>query len=282
MPEATSGVAAASIVIVNYNGADFVASSIETALAQRPPCEVIVVDNASTDDSLRVLRGIPGIRLIESERNGGFGAGANLGAAHASGEYVAFLNSDALCDPEWIATIVPWMRSRDVGFASSVIASGEGVWFAGGRWLPIIGASLTLRRVSRRSAWISGCALVVRRASFESLAGFEESFFLYFEDVDLCLRATRAGYRLGVLDRSLVRHDVDGRSSVALGFRKLEIAYRAKGILVRKHVALRYLPIALAFQSFVSPLGQGVPLRRLPLIWRAFYAGFRDVKRLRT
>jgi GT2 family glycosyltransferase len=97
---------------------------------------------------------------------------------------------------------------------------------------------------------------------------------MYFEDVDVCLRARAAGYRVGVHPKALVRHDVPGRSAAALGFGKLEIAYRSKGRLARKQIPPYFLPTAIAFQCLVSPLAQGVPPARLPAIWRALFEGF--------
>jgi GT2 family glycosyltransferase len=265
----------ASIVIVNYNGAEFIETSIRTAAAQ-PGCDVIVVDNASTDDSLRVLRAIPGIRLIANDCNPGFGGGANLGAAAASGEFVAFLNSDALADARWIATIAPWMDANGFDLASSVVTSFGKVWFAGGRWIPALGAALTSHRPMPECDWVSGCALVARRTAWERLGGFDERYFMYFEDVDLCLRARAAGFRVGVHPGALVTHDVPGRSAAALGFRKLRIGYRSKGRLAARFVPRALLPFACAFQCSVSPLGQGVPPKRLPEIWQEFFSGLRS------
>jgi GT2 family glycosyltransferase len=265
----------ASIVIVNYNGAAFIEPSIRSALEQRAKCEVIVVDNASTDDSLAILREIPGIRLIENDRNAGFGGGANVGASQARGEFVAFLNSDALAEPDWIETLVRWMNAESIDLASSVVSTFDSIWFAGGRWLPALCASLLADRTQRSCDWLSGCALVARRSTWEQLRGFDEGFFMYFEDVDVSLRARAGGFRIGVHPRPLVRHDVPGRSAAALGFNKLKIAYRSKGRLARKHVPRIVLPLALAFQCLVSPLTQGVPPYRLPSIWKALFEGLR-------
>ncbi len=266
----------ASIVIVNYNGAAFIEPSIRSASLQQADCEVIVVDNASTDDSLAVLREIAGITLIANDRNAGFGGGANLGAAHARGEFVAFLNSDALAAPDWIAKLAPWMNDAAIDLASSVVTSFDAVWFAGGRWLPALCASLLSDRSRLSSDWLSGCALVARRTTWERLGGFDEGFFMYFEDVDVCLRARAAGFRIAVYPEALVRHDVPGRSAAALGFAKMQVAYRSKGRLARKHVAPYLLPIALAFQSLASPIAQGVSPLRLPTIWKALFEGLRS------
>jgi GT2 family glycosyltransferase len=267
-----------SIVIVNYNGSTFIERSIRSALEQRVPAEVIVVDNGSTDGSLELLNALSGIRVVSSDRNLGFAGGANLGARHARGAFLAFLNSDAIAAPDWLATLLPWMLGAKLDLVSSAVSCGGDLWFSGGLWLPALGAALHAQRPLARCAWLSGCALIARRAAWEQLGGFDEGFFLYFEDVDLCLSARRQGLRLGLHPQPLVRHDTPGSSAKSLGFEKLIMGYRSKGRLIAKHVPGLLLPSTFAFQFSISPLTQGVRLDRLPSIWRSFIEGFRSAR----
>lgn len=243
------------IVIVNFNGERFVQRAVTSALNQSIHCEVVVVDNASSDRSVEVLRSIDGATIVESTSNLGFGAGANLGASLSTDNspgFISFLNPDAQADPLWQESIIAAMSARGADFASCSVAGGaQAAFFAGGDWHRYLGAALTRPRFrTEETAWISGCAMTARAESFRELKGFDPAFFLYFEDVDLSFRATSAGKRLLVTRDAHVTHEHDGLSTNALGaVRKLCIAYGSKGLLVRRHLhGAAQLP-ALAFQS---------------------------------
>jgi N-acetylglucosaminyl-diphospho-decaprenol L-rhamnosyltransferase len=266
-----------SIVIVNYNGATYVRDSIESALAQRyeGPLEVIVLDNGSTDDSLAILGAVPSIRLIENGTNAGYGGGVNRAVASCASDYVALLNPDASADPCWIAQVLPWMQERRVAFASSVVSAGEGVWFAGGTFIVPLGLAFNRRRLASAADWVSGCAMIVRRSAFVALGGFDEAFFLYCEDADLCLRAKASGHRPAVFPARLVDHPSDGKSTNQLGFAKTTIMYASRGRLIAKHVPALWQPSALAFTALLSPLLYGVGFSRLFSVARAVLRGFK-------
>ncbi len=268
----------ARIVIVNYNGGAYVGAAIESALAQTVPCSVIVVDNASQDDSVEVIAArFPHIKIVRAATNAGFGAGANLGARGCEEPYLAFLNPDAIARPQWIERITAWMIERNIDLASSVVSAGPGEppFFAGGRWLPSLGAAIAARSKSGgETDWVSGCALVARADAFDRLGGFDEAFFLYSEDVDLSLRAREQGMQVGLFPEPLAQHAVHGTSTDQLGARRKQcIAYGSKGRLIRLHVRGLSYASALAFQSLISPGVNGVLLRDYAPVLRAFFKG---------
>ena len=268
----------ARIVIVNYNGADFVSKAIESALAQSVACEVVVVDNASLDESVEVVSArFPQVEIVRNRTNAGFGAGANIGAYNCEHPYLAFLNPDAVARPEWIERITTWMTEREIDVASSIVSAGEGEspFFAGGRWLPWLGAAVAARPArGGETDWVSGCALVARTSAFAQLGGFDPKYFLYFEDVDLSLRARQHDMRVATYPEPLVQHETHGRSTDQLGRRRKQcVGYAAKGRLIRRHVrGLAYLS-ALAFQMLVSPAVNRVALRDYPAVLQAFFKG---------
>ena len=270
-----------AVVIVNYNGVAYVAEAIESALAQDygGSIEVIVVDNASNDGSPEEIRGIPHVRLIENPTNVGFGAAVNVAIRATDADYVALLNPDARAEPHWLSRMIPWMRSHDIDLASSVVAAGSETWFAGGRFFETLGATLVRKEATGETDWISGCALVANRFALNALGGFDEGFFLYYEDVDLSLRARAAGMRLRVLAETLVDHPAHGRSTNTLGRRKAEIGFYARGRLIGKHVTgWKRLP-ALAFATVLAPLHNGIDRATFVPVAGSLIRGFREARR---
>jgi GT2 family glycosyltransferase len=270
-----------TILIVNYNGVSFVTKAIESALAQQyvGRLEIVVVDNGSTDDSVALLRNIRGIRLIENESNHGYGAGVNFALPSINTDYIAFLNPDAKAKPEWLATVIPFMMKGEIAFASSIISAGSGTYFASGRYFGALGVSFESHDLRNESDWLTGCALVASLSALRSLDGFDEGFFLYYEDVDLCLRARQRGLRLKVVQDALVDHPYRGSSTNALGSRRMEIVYESRGRLIRKHVTtLMQLP-ALVTALALAAFRNGIPLASMIPMTRALFRGFRNAGR---
>jgi GT2 family glycosyltransferase len=269
----------ARIVVVTYNSRAFAGPAIESALAQNVPCEVVVVDSDSADGTVEFVESAyPAIRVIRHGSNSGFGSAANEGAfaSGATCDFVAFLNPDAVARPDWIERTTSWMDRSNVDVGSSVVSGGAEPFFSGGRWQPLLGAAVkTPAYRGERTDWVSGCAMIVRRAAFEALGGFDPAYFLYYEDVDLSLRAASKGLRLGVFSETLVAHPEEGRSADQLGsLRKRCEGFLSKGRCVGRFVPWYALPGALAFQCLASPAINGASLREYPALTRAFVSGF--------
>ncbi len=273
--------ARARIVIVNHNDGAFIASAIESALAQSVPCEVLLVDNGSTDGSVAMIETrYPPVRIVQTNANLGFAAATTIGAFSdpREYEYVAFLNPDASAQPQWIERMCSWMEGEGIEVASSVVSGGDRPFFAGGTWQPFLGSAVKrFAYVGERTDWVSGCAMVVRRETFETLGGFDRSYFLYYEDVDLSLRAAARGVRIGVYREALVAHPEEGRTTGRVGsLQKRCNGLRSKGKVVRRFVPFSAMPTALLFQCIVSPALNGASLREYPALVRAFIEGFRE------
>ena len=276
------------IVIVTYNAGAFVDAAVDSALAQTEPCEVVVVDNASTDGSMERLRArYSNVTIVQRPENSGFAHAVNAGVRLDTGnrpEFVALLNPDAYARPEWIETMTAWMARRSVDVASSVVLAGASTFFAGGRWRPFLGLAQTLFTFAgERALWVSGCAMLVRAELFERAGGFDEGYFLYSEDVDFCMRAAAAGARVGVCDRPLVDHPDPGKSTNVLGAsRKRRIAMTSRGRLLRRFSRGFAMPTAVLFQVLVSPALNGASPREYPALIHAFLEGFRDAGPVRA
>ena len=237
-----------SVIIVNWNGGELLRRCLHRLAASPPslPYEVVVVDNASRDDSLAWLRsaeprallnGAP-LRLIENAENRGFGAANNQAIAETGAPLLFLLNSDADVTPGAVDALVATIRSearngavgprllnsdgslqqsawRNPPTAWEILLTGTGAW----RLLPRrLRGELLLGRFwdhDRRRAvqMLSGAAMLVRREVVDEVGGFDERFHMYGEDDEWCLRMARAGWRLVFEPAAVVFHH--GGQSVA-------------------------------------------------------------------
>ncbi|MFN2289663.1 MAG: glycosyltransferase family 2 protein [Anaerolineae bacterium] len=209
-----------SIIIVNYNGrqhVDRVLRSLQKDAGR--DCEVIVVDNASRDDSAQhVASRFPEVTLICNRANLGFAAANNRAAHQAQGKYLAFLNPDAEVEPGWLEALIAALeRQPGVGLVTAQIllmhdanrinACGNDMHLTGFTMCRALGTQRRFDDGLTEIGAVSGAAFVIPHALYEALGGFDESFFLYMEDSDLSLRARLAGYRCLYVPSSRVYHD---------------------------------------------------------------------------
>jgi GT2 family glycosyltransferase len=183
--------------------------------------EVTVVDNGSSDGTYRAVHAPEvGVRCVRLEHNTGFAAACNRGAAESNGDYVAFLNDDALAEPQWLDRL---FEALDAGEEGTVCVASR-ILSRDGSEIEFNGASSNLFGVGRpRSAWgwpdapqppgkgspllfASGGAMLVHRRTFLDAGGFDPNFFAYFEDVDLGWRLWALGHRVVYAPDAVVRH----------------------------------------------------------------------------
>jgi hypothetical protein len=199
-------------VVVNWNGGEDNLRCLESLLAQGPALErILFVDNASSDGSPeRVSERFPGVEVLRNEANVGYGAGNNRGieaALEAGAEAVLVVNNDVTLPPGTVAALVEALEAAPgaglVGPRVLYRDRPERVWAAGGRltWrenlTTLIGHGAPDGEAFRRTLavdYVPGCALLARREVFEAVGPFDADYFAYTEDVDLGLRASRAGF----------------------------------------------------------------------------------------
>lgn len=210
-----------SVIVLTYNARQFLDRCLNALFAQTyTDFETIVVDNASPDGTADLVRErFPELRLIASPRNDGYGAGNNLGARHARGDILVFLNPDAIPEADWLEHLIGAMRQRGHHFATSQITlqSDRTRLNSGGNLIHYLGLSFCRGLNARRSEFetpefvsgASGAACAISRELFERIGGFDPSFFLYHDDVDLSLRALLAGERCLYVPDAVVAHDYD-------------------------------------------------------------------------
>jgi N-acetylglucosaminyl-diphospho-decaprenol L-rhamnosyltransferase len=254
------------IVIVNYKTAQLTLAclrSLESELKDVPGCRVAVVDNDSGDgaqlcEAIRTNAWEDWVTLRISSRNGGFNAGNNeaIRPALVSGEpphLVMLLNADTEVRSGAIRTLVEFMKAHpEVGIAGSGIDNPDGSpWPFAFRFITpanqllnglrlgvldrLFERSVVARRMSQcRPApvdWVAGCSMIIRKEVFDDVGLMDESFFLYYDEVDFCLRAYRAGWPCWYVPQSRIMH-IGGQSTglVGLGGAREDTSVRRKRV----------------------------------------------------
>ncbi len=209
-----------AVVIISYNTKEHLRACLKTVLPENP-CEVIVVDNASVDGSADMVRAeFPQVTLYANNKNLGYGAAANQAIFQSMAEYILLLNSDLLLQPGTlealsdyldahprVAVVGPRLLNADGTLQASCFPfPGTLQWLydndVAGRLLgrvPVLkGRSLrTWSHDSQRVVpWVKGAAMEIRRRAFVEVNGFDESYFMYYEETDLCYLLNKAGWEI--------------------------------------------------------------------------------------
>jgi GT2 family glycosyltransferase/glycosyltransferase involved in cell wall biosynthesis len=210
-----------SVIVVNYRGAEDTITCLRALREQLDyPAErlqVVCVDNASGDGSAELIGQVPGVEVVEAPANLGFAGGCNLGARHATGTVLAFLNNDARPHPDWVSAAVDVLRAEPtVAAVASKVLDWDGTnidfvdagltWFGMGYKRHAGQADDGSHDVSRDVLFATGSAMFVRAEVYRALGGFDERFFMFYEDVDLGWRLNLRGWRVRYEPRSLAFH----------------------------------------------------------------------------
>ena len=296
---------AVSIIVLNYNGRAWLERCLPAAIAETASdCELIVVDNGSSDGSLEFLSTFrPVIRVLPLESNVGFAAGNNAGARLARGRYLAFLNNDAAPQPGWLAAVRAALDAHPrAGLAASCIvylsdpatvdSAGDGMTRFGGAFKRAHGRPVSEARDSREVFGACGAACLIRRGLFDDIGGFDEAYFAVHEDVDLSYRCQLLDYHCIYCPDAVVHHAgsatmgrVSARS-VFWGQRNLEWTYvkntpwplllfTLPGHVLYNVAAILYFARSGHLRTFLSAKWHAI--KELPRVWRQR----RDIQRRR-
>ncbi len=238
------------VVIVNY-GDDRNLKECLGSLSQLAPLfggkttiDVFVVNNGRNE--LKITNYKLRIKIIKTHRNLGFAAGVNRGLKMKNVkeyDWVWVLNPDTIIQNKEFTNLEFTNLDLNSGFDvwSPVIYQSDGrVWFAGGKLDKITGEPIIIRKEVENDGdctWVSGCSMFVRPAVFAKIGLFDEKFFLFYEDVDFCLRAKKAGFKVGIV-RDIpfyVMHKVSQSVRKIDGKEKYAIESKSKNYLIRKH-----------------------------------------------
>jgi O-antigen biosynthesis protein len=239
-----------SIVLPTFDNIEWIGRALQACLDNTDPCyELILVDNGSTDGTKEFLvEHVSGATIITNERNYGAGVGTNLGASHAIGQYLFFLDSDALVQPGWLPPLLAILESdRTVAAAGSRLLNLDGSLQLAGALLTRAGATVVYGDgddpgrpeygFRRDVDFLAGAALLVRQSRFAEVGGFDAIFgHIYFEDVDLCLALHQLGDRVVYEPASTVIHVGGGGTKPSPSV--LQLATRNRSLVERRWRAL--------------------------------------------
>jgi N-acetylglucosaminyl-diphospho-decaprenol L-rhamnosyltransferase len=238
-------------VIVNYNARDYLVECVRS-LRDAGMDMIVVADNASTDDSVAVLRAAdPAVTIVETGGNFGYGGGVNRGvAAVPEGPDVLLVcNADLTVDPAAPKALVAALDAdAELGIVGPRIDNTDGTVYPSARAIPgpfdaaahaFLGPIMPNNRftrryrmldwdhdIARRVDWISGACFAIRRDLFDRIGGFNEDYYMYLEEIDLCTRARAAGSAIGYEPAAHVVH-VGGVSTKQLPYRMLAEHHRS-------------------------------------------------------
>ncbi len=267
-----------SVILVNYNDRSHLPAclaSLEKALSGLN-AEVILVDNRSGDGSQELVRAsFPWVRLIENDQNAGYPRANNLGFSHCRGEFVLFLNTDTVVPADAPAKLLAGLKT-----CPEVGAVGPALIHANGRFQvsfgkkvgffsemrqklifnPYYKIALRHSRKPRAVGWLSGACLLARRKALEAAGLFDEGFFLYFEDIDLCRRLAEKGFGLVLCPGVRITHFGGAATSARRWQSRLE--YRRSQLRFYEKHNPRLSSRFLRFYLRLTILALGVSIRR--------------------
>ena len=244
-----------AVVILNYNGAQMLRRFLPSVLEFSSEAEVVVADNASTDDSLEVMRReFPAVRLVCLDKNHGFADGYNYALREVSADYYLLLNSDVEVTRGWLAPLLAFMDANDdvAACQPKLLSYKEKSLFeyagAAGGFLDRYGYPFCRGRIFdavekdngqydsvSEVFWATGAALMIRSADYWSAGGLDGTFFAHMEEIDLCWRLRARGRRIVCVPESVVYH-VGGATLNKSNPRKTFLNFRNNLLMLYKNL----------------------------------------------
>lgn len=274
-----------AIIVVNWNRRDDTLECLESlAKISYSNCRIILVDNGSTDGSVEAVRQrFPGVKIIEAGENLRFAGGNNLGLKDVLTEgddYCLLLNNDTTVDPDFLSAVIDSAQSDErVGLVGPKILyhhRSDIIWFAGGILKPAWGyvrhyglRQLDDGRFDERLtvSFLTGYCLLIRRQLLEKIGLLDEGYYLYSEDADYCLRASKAGYRLIYDPKARIYHKVSQSTGGAYHPAKWRRRYQSLFRLIAKHTSPRTWPLFalnLVWELISLPVNAFLQTKQLP------------------
>ncbi|MFI3315842.1 MAG: glycosyltransferase family 2 protein [Rikenellaceae bacterium] len=266
-----------SVVILNWNGADFLRKYLPGVVkhtAMVADSEVIVVDNHSSDDSVKLLKNeFNEVKIIELDKNYGFTGGYNRAIKRVDSKYVMLMNSDIMVNDNYLEPLIQYMEQHDdcAAVMPKILSLTEPSKFeyagAAGGFLDFLCLPYCRGRVLSKVEsdlgqyndvcevfWASGAAMVVRGNLYKELGGLDDEFCMHMEEIDLCWRMKNKGYKIAYIGTSKVYHLGGGTLSYGSP-RKLYYNFRNSLLMMYKNLPSKYMfiiPLRMCFDGLVA------------------------------
>ena len=256
-------------VVLNFNGAADTIACVQSLLAQDyPSLQILVVDNASTDSSISIIRAaLPSVELLQFTSNSGFASGNNLAirvALERSAAYIWLLNNDTVAPPNTLSLLVSAAQSKEAAITGTVLnyfhdPSSIQAW-GGGSLSRLTGFSSHYKRPTPlgENSFLTFASVLVRRDVFQQIGLLDENFFMYFEDADFCFRARAAGFKLAIAPQTAVLHKEGGSNLKQQNCRMARIVTASGVRFLSLHGRPRFLaPVIFVSMRVARRLGRG-------------------------
>ena len=296
-----------AVVILNYNGKKFLEEFLPNVIANCDPAltEVVVADNASTDDSVAFMREhFPDIRLIVNDSNGGFATGYNVALRQVEAEYYVLLNSDIEVVPHWIEPVVALMDADpqiaacqpkilsyydkekfEYAGASGGFIDKYGYPFCRGRVFQNLETDVHQYDTPMEVFWATGACMFVRADLYHQIGGLDDGFFAHMEEIDLCWRLKNAGYKVYCCPQSWVYH-IGGGTLSKNSPKKTYLNFRNNLSLLVKNLPKQRVHRTIFYRIFLDWVAafkflfEGCP-KDFQMVFKAHWDFYKRLKSLR-
>jgi GT2 family glycosyltransferase len=279
-----------SIIVVNWNGERFLKDCLGALSTQSyVNCEIILVDNGSSDNSVRFAReNFPEVKIVELRENKGFTGGNTAGLEIAQGAFIALVNTDARADETWLQNlIVPMLRDRTIGICASKLiftnslalnSAGDGLTTAGVGFNRGLGGNAADFERPEFVFGACGAAVLYRRRMLDEIGFLDDDFFLYDEDTDLNFRAQLAGWKCVYVPTAFAYHVAN---ATARRLSDLHVYYHTRNL---EFVWIKNMPLGImlrfAHHKVIQELGSFCYLCLRHGKWGPFLKAKRDALKM--
>ena len=260
-----------AVVIINWNGEKLLKRFLPSLVNFSSEASIYIIDNFSNDNSIQFInKNYPKIKIINLNKNYGYAEGYNLGLKHVNEDIHILLNNDVEVTKNWIKPIIKKFKNNNIHIAQPLILdlkkpdyfdySGAGGGFIDKYGYPYCRGRIynklekNLNQYNNTSIifWASGACFIIRKKTFEKLNGFDNSFFMHQEEIDLCWRAFNQGYNIYCIGESYVYHN--GASTLKNSYKKDYYNFRNSLLTLVKNLPRKFLFSVIIIRFFIDSL----------------------------